>query len=102
MSVIPPGFSLQEELSLLVNSGLTPAEALRAATITPAIALGKEKELGSIVPGKLADLVLLDANPLENINNTRRISAVLVGGKLLRRADLDTLLAASIRAAAAN
>src|SRR6185436_10165753 len=65
-----PGFSLHDELQELVNAGLTPLEALQAATLNPAEFLHKEKELGTVEKGKIADLVLLDANPLENIHNT--------------------------------
>jgi hypothetical protein len=65
-----PGFSLHEELEWLVKAGLTPIEALQAATLNPARYLGKEKELGTVERGKLADLVLLDDNPLEDIRNT--------------------------------
>lgn len=89
-----PGFSLHDELELLVSAGLTPMEALQAATWNPARMLGREKELGSVAKGKLADLVLLDANPLESIGNTRRINAVVVNGRLYSRAELDTMLAA--------
>ena len=88
-----PGFSLHDELALLVQAGLTPLEALQTATINPAKFFGKEKELGTIEKGKLADLVLLDANPLEDINNTRKINAVVLNGRLLDRAALDKLLA---------
>ncbi len=87
-----PGFLLQEELVALVDAGLSPIEAIRAATLNPAKAMGKEKDFGSITAGKVADLVLLDANPLDDIRNTQRISAVVLGGKLLRRADLDAQL----------
>jgi imidazolonepropionase-like amidohydrolase len=77
-----PGISLHEELSLLVTAGLTPAEALRAATVRPAEFLGRLDCAGSIAPGKNADLVLLDGDPLADIKNTRRISAVILKGKL--------------------
>jgi len=87
-----PGFKLHEELGLLVELGLTPRQALRAATLTPATVLGRAADFGSIDKGKIADLVLLDANPLDDIRNTQRISAVVAGGKLHRRADLDRLL----------
>src|SRR5579864_5863770 len=88
-----PGFSLHEELVLLVQAGFTPLEALQTATLNPARFLGKEQEFGSIAPEKVADLVLLDANPLEDIGNTRRIAAVVYGGKLYPRASLDAMLA---------
>jgi imidazolonepropionase-like amidohydrolase len=91
--MLVPGLSLHEELVLLVQAGLTPSEALQTATVNPARVLGMADSLGSIVAGKLADLVLLDANPLADIANTRRIRAVVAGGRLYRRADLDRLLA---------
>jgi len=86
------GYSLHEELERFVQIGLTPYEALKTATLNPAIFLKKEKELGSIEKGKIADLVLLDANPLENISNTKKINAVILNGKLLERKDLDAML----------
>ncbi len=76
-----PGFGLHRELELLVASGLTPLQALRAATSTAAEALGKEDQLGTIERGKLADLLVLDANPLEGIQNLRKIHLVVQGGK---------------------
>jgi imidazolonepropionase-like amidohydrolase len=88
-----PGFSLHDELALLVEAGLTPLEALRTATINPAIFLEMEKSLGTIEKGKLADLVLLDANPLEDIKNTTRIAGVVVNGKYLPKSELEKLLA---------
>jgi imidazolonepropionase-like amidohydrolase len=89
-----PGFSLHDELDLLVQSGLTPAEALRAATINPARFLRDDAANGSVAPGKNADLVLLDANPLDSVRNTQRIAAVVVRGRYLDRAELDRMLAA--------
>ncbi len=88
-----PGFSLHDELEELVKAGLTPTEALRAATLNPAIFLHKEKELGTVERGRVADLVLLEANPLEDIRNTRRINAVVANGRWLDRKALDELLA---------
>jgi len=76
-----PGFGLHRELELLVASGLSPAEALRAATSTAAQALGKEDQLGTIAPGRLADMVVLDADPLEGVENLRKIRLVIAGGK---------------------
>ena len=87
-----PGFSLHEELELLVQAGLTPMEALQAATINA----GKYLDLadtGTIEKGKRADLVLLDANPLADIRNTRKIQSVVLAGRYFSRADLDHLLA---------
>ena len=88
-----PGFSLHEELALMVIGGLTPSEALRAATLNPAKFLGLEKTLGTIEPGKIADLVLLDADPLADIRNTQRINAVISNGRLFDRNALDKMLA---------
>ena len=78
---------------MLVEAGLTPLEALQAATLNPAHFLGKDQEFGTVEEGKRADLVLLDANPLEAISNTHKIAAVVVNGRLLDRAALDALLA---------
>ena len=88
-----PGFSLHDELALLVNAGLTPMEALQAATLNPARFLGKERELGTVEKGKIADLVLLDANPLEDIRNTQEINAVILRGKLIAKSELQRMLA---------
>jgi hypothetical protein len=87
-----PGFSLHEELELLVRSGLTPLEALRTATYNPAQFLGALDSLGSIEKGKIADLLLLDGNPLSDIRNTRRISAVIANGRVFDRAAIAQLL----------
>src|SRR5215471_15082451 len=87
-----PGFSLHDELGLLVQSGLTPMQALQAATLNPARFLGRDKDFGTIARDKIADLVLLDANPLEDIANTKKISAVVFGGKFFSRAALDEML----------
>jgi imidazolonepropionase-like amidohydrolase len=84
----PPGFSLLQELELLVESGLTPAAALQAATVNNARALRQDKDLGSIEAGKLADIVLLDADPLADIRNVRRIAYVIRNGKMCRPKEL--------------
>ena len=87
-----PGFSLHEELGYFVKAGFTPLEALQTATLNPAQFLGKSAELGTIEEGKIADLVLLDANPLDDISNTQKIRAVSLAGRYLSRSDLDNLL----------
>ncbi len=87
------GFSLHDELTLFVQAGMPPLAALQTATINPARYLGALDSLGTIAEGKIADLVLLDANPLDDIRNTRRIRAVIVNGCILTRAALDSLLA---------
>ena len=88
-----PGFSLHDELALLVQAGFTPMEALQAATRDPARYLGRLDSVGTIEKGKIADLVLLDANPLAEIGNTRKINAVVVGGTLITKPELDKMLA---------
>jgi hypothetical protein len=91
------GFALHEELATLVDDGgLTPIEALRAATLKPAQFMGADS-LGAVEPGRLADLVLLDLNPLTDIRNTSRIRAVVLNGRHLDRAALDNLLAEATR-----
>jgi imidazolonepropionase-like amidohydrolase len=92
MPEVYPGFSLQDELARLVDAGYTPREALRAATLAPARFLGQDATSGSIAPGKRADLVLLAADPTRDVRNTQRIDAVVLGGRVLRRAELDALL----------
>jgi N-acetylglucosamine-6-phosphate deacetylase len=87
-----PGFSLHEDLAYLVQAGLTPLEALQAATTRPAEFLHRTAEQGTIATGKRADLVLLDANPLEDIHNTQKIHNVILNGRFLDRRDLDALL----------
>jgi len=87
-----PGFSLHDELALMVIGGLTPVEALRAATLNPAKFLGLDKTLGTIEPGKIADLVLLDADPLADIRNTQKINAVISNGRLFDRKALNKML----------
>jgi imidazolonepropionase-like amidohydrolase len=89
---VMPGFSLHQELEMFVKAGLTPLEALQTATINPAKFLGRTGDLGTVEKGKLADLVLLDANPLDDIRNTTKISAVVLAGRYFSRADLDGIL----------
>ncbi len=88
-----PGSGLHDELELMVSAGLTPLEALRAATLNPAIYLGARDTLGSVAPGQVADLVLLRANPLDDIRATRQVESVILRGQLLDRATLDAMLA---------
>jgi imidazolonepropionase-like amidohydrolase len=90
---------LHEELKLMVSAGFTPMEALQAATLNPARYLGNEKDLGTVETGKFADLVLLDANPLDDISNTKKIRAVIVNGRYFDRDKLDAMLTA-VQAAA--
>ena len=87
-----PGFSLHTELEYFVEAGLSPMEALQTATRNPAEFLGLLSELGTVEKNKTANLVLLDANPLEDIRNTRRVSAVVLNGRLLTRPELDKVL----------
>jgi imidazolonepropionase-like amidohydrolase len=95
-----PGFSLHEELALFVKAGLTPLQALQTATLNPARFLGRVADMGSVAEGKVADLVLLDANPLDDINNTRRIRGVLLAGRYFDRTALDRMLKGVATAAA--
>jgi hypothetical protein len=88
-----PGFSLPEELQLLVSAGLSPKEALELATRRAAEFLGADHDFGSVERGKIANLVLLDANPLADIGNTKKVRAVIIRGRMLDRAKLDGLLA---------
>jgi imidazolonepropionase-like amidohydrolase len=87
-----PGWTLHRELELLVEIGLSPMEALQTATRNPARFLGELLRNGTVEPGKTANLVLLTANPLEDVRNTRKIDAVVLNGKLLTRTHLDNLL----------
>jgi Amidohydrolase family len=87
-----PGFSLHDELDLLVKAGFSTTEALQSATFNPALFLAKLDRYGVVEDGHAADLVLLEANPLREIGNTRKISAVIVAGKYFGRAELDKML----------
>ena len=92
-SFVVPGASVHDELGELVTAGLSPAEALRAATLSGAQYLGRTSDFGTVAAGRVADLVLLDANPLETIGNSRRVHAVVFNGRILDRSALDSLLA---------
>jgi imidazolonepropionase-like amidohydrolase len=88
----PPGFGLHEELVLLARGGMSPFEILKSATLEPARYFGMLDSAGTIGSGKLADLVLLDANPLQDIRNTRRISAVVANGRVFAGEERERLL----------
>lgn len=88
-----PGFSLQDELVRFVELGMTPLEALQSATLGPAEFLGATDSLGTVAPGRLADLVLLEANPLEDIRHVARVAVVIADGRVYDRARRDALLA---------
>ncbi|MGB9402924.1 MAG: amidohydrolase family protein [Candidatus Acidiferrales bacterium] len=87
-----PGLSLHGELLRFVDAGFTPLEALQTATINPARFLGRTADFGTVEKGKIADLVLLDANPADDIRNTRKIAGVILAGRYFSRRDLDELL----------
>jgi hypothetical protein len=89
----PPGFGIHAELAIYVTEGLTPLEALQTATINPAKLIHGTDSLGTVAAGKLADLVLLDADPLMDITNTAAIRAVVANGRYFDRTALDQLLA---------
>ena len=101
-SSVVPGFSLHDELELLVNAGLSPEEALQSVTLLSSKWLGIDKLIGSIETGKLADLVLLDENPLSNIKNTRKIAGVFINGNWLDKTKLNAMLADLAKRNAAN
>ncbi|MFL1897434.1 amidohydrolase family protein [Aquimarina sp. 2-A2] len=91
-SGIVTGFGLHDELALLVDASLTNEEALLAATRLPASWLGISDKIGTVEAGKFADLILLDANPLEDIRNTRQITGVFVNGRWLNKEKIDMML----------
>ena len=95
----PPGFAMHDELALLVRAGLTPLEALRAATSNAASYFAATDSLGSVAVGRVADLVVLDANPMTDIANTRRIWAVMANGRVYDEAGRLALFAEAQRAA---
>jgi imidazolonepropionase-like amidohydrolase len=87
-----PGFSLHDELSLMAKGGMPALDVLKSATINPAIFMNKEGNYGSVEVGKLASLILLNKNPLENIENTKTIETVIVRGNVYNRKALDLML----------
>lgn len=90
-----PGEGVHEEMQLLVRAGLTPAQALRAATWEPARYFGATDSLGKVAPAQVADLVVLEANPLDDVASVRRIAAVVANGQLYTRTELDALRASA-------
>ena len=91
-ATIVPGASLHREMELHVEAGLSTTQALRSATANPAAAFGRD-DLGTIEPGRIADMVLLRSNPIDNISNVREIDAVIARGRLFNREAIDGLLA---------
>ena len=87
-----PGFSLHEELQRFVAAGFTPIEALQTATLNPARFFQIDDQFGTIEKGKVADLVFLDANPLDDIRNTQKVAAVILNGRYFSKADLQKIL----------
>ena len=83
-----PGYSLHREMELYVQAGFTPMEAIQAATIVPARAMGIDKEVGTVEKGKRGDVILLNGNPLEDIHNTRKVESVITNGVIYRPAEL--------------
>jgi imidazolonepropionase-like amidohydrolase len=93
-----PGFCLHDELEWMTKAGLSPLQAIQTATLNPARFLGREGTQGTVDVGKRADLVLLEADPLTDIRNTRRIAAVIVRGRLVSKPEIDRIIAAHRRA----
>lgn len=83
-----PGYSLYREIELYVQAGFTPMEAIQAATIVPARVMGLDRELGTVEAGKRGDVIVLGANPLDNIHNIRTVESVITGGRMYKCADL--------------
>jgi hypothetical protein len=97
-----PGFSLHDELEHLVRAGVSNLDALRMATLNPARAFGAADSLGTVAPNKVADLLLLDADPLADIRHTTRVYAVIANGRVFDRAALDGMLSAAEKLAASS
>jgi imidazolonepropionase-like amidohydrolase len=97
-----PGFSLQDELKALGTAGLTPLQVLQTATLNPAKVMGRSADYGSVVPGKIADLLLLDEDPAKDVAALQQINAIVLHGRLLRRSALDDQLRLAIQLADQN
>jgi hypothetical protein len=89
---VVPGYSVHEEMAILQQAGIAPADVLRSATIVPAQFMGLDKRLGTIAEGKTASMVLVSANPLDDVRNTEKIQGVFLRGRYYGRADLNRLL----------
>jgi imidazolonepropionase-like amidohydrolase len=89
---IIPGFAVHEEMAIWQDAGIPPADVLRSATLGPARFMGLEGRLGSIAEGKAASMVLLRANPLEDVRNAQQIEGLFLRGEYFDRGDLDALL----------
>jgi imidazolonepropionase-like amidohydrolase len=98
LPIMVPGFALHGELAAMVDIGLSPYDALKTSTYNPAKYLDKLDEFGTIEVGKRADLVLLKANPLEDITNTQQIEGVMARGRWFNRTDLDMMLEEVVKA----
>ena len=83
-----PGYSLHREIELYVQAGFTPMEAIQAATIVPARAMGLAKESGTVQKGKRGDLILINGDPLQDIHNTRNVEYVISNGAMYHTAEL--------------
>jgi imidazolonepropionase-like amidohydrolase len=94
-----PGIDLHNELALFVEAGFTPLEALQTATVNPAKWLGRAEMFGTIQPGRAADMVILNMNPIEDISHTRKINAVVLRGRYY---PLSALMASALNSASAK
>ena len=97
-----PGFSVHEELALLVEAGLSPYEALEAGTSNAAEAMGKQAEFGTVEVGKRADLILLESNPLTDVRNLQERSGVMLRGRWLAEEQLQSMLAELVESCRPN
>lgn len=93
---LTPGFSMHVEFECLTDAGLTPAEILQGATLNAALCVGREKEWGSLQVGLVADLVLLEADPLDDLRNAQRIIAVVRRGRIYEREEIQSRLDALV------
>jgi imidazolonepropionase-like amidohydrolase len=97
-----PGFSLQDELKALGTAGLTPLQVLQTATLNPAKVMGRSADYGSVILGKIADLLLPDQDPTKDVAALQQINAIVLHGRLLSRSDLDYQLRLAIQVADQN